>query len=277
MQIIGDIFNFLFYGPIVNILIFIIRLLEASSIPGATGIAIIVMTIVIRLLVWPLMSTQLKSAKKMADLKPHLDLLKEKHKGDKQGLAQAQMALYKEHGVNPAGGCLPALLQIPILIALYQAISTLFSVENLGHINYFLYNKNWILTTPPDPNFLGFNLAVKPSEFASYGLFLLLVPIVTALLQFIQSKMMAPKGVKVYPSDSPREKKDKEEVEDTMAAVQSQMLYMMPLMIGFFSWQFPIGLAIYWNTFTVLGIIQQYQISGWGGLDVWIDKYLKRK
>src|SRR6266498_3835948 len=119
---IGNIFNLIFLGPVVNVLVLIYQGLFALHIPGAVGFSIMILTILIRVLVWPFMSSQIKATKKMADLKPHLDALKEKHKDDKQGLATAQMALYKEHGVNPAGGCLPALIQIPVFIALYQSI-----------------------------------------------------------------------------------------------------------------------------------------------------------
>lgn len=273
MSIIFDTFNFLFYGPVVNLLVFILRVFEASNIPGSLGLSIISLTILIRVALWPLMSAQMRSAKKMADLKPHMDELKKKHKDDKQLLAAAQMALYKEHGVNPAGGCLPALLQIPILIALYQAILALFNTDHLNDgVNKYLYVKDWALQNSPDPYFLGVNLANKPADFATAGLLLLLIPVITAFLQFIQSKMMMANPVKKYPSDSPKEKKEKEGVEDAMASVQTQMMYMMPLMIGFFSWQFPIGLAIYWNTFTILGILQQYRVSGWGGMTSWIQR-----
>ena len=78
--------------------------------------------------------------------------------------------------------------------------------------------------------------------------------------------MTLPKPVKTYPSDSPKEKKEKEGLEESMGQVQSQMVYLMPVMIGFFAYQFPVGLAIYWNAYTILGIIQQHRISGWGGL-----------
>lgn len=273
MQVIGDLFNTLFFAPVINLLIFIIRVLEASQIPGALGISIIVLTVIIRFLVWPFMSAQLKSAKKMADLKPHMDELKKKHGTNKQALATAQMQLYKEHGVNPAGGCLPSLIQIPVIIALYQAILALFSgADGLLKINQLLYFKDWVLTKSPDPYFLGMNLSAKPSDFASAGIYLLLVPVITAVLQFLQSKMMAPQPVKTYPSDSPKEKKEKGDTEDAMVAVQSQMMYLMPVMIGYFAFSFPVGLAIYWNTFTVLGIWQQYLISGWGGLSNWLAK-----
>lgn len=277
MQVIGDIFNTTLFGPIVNLLVAILRGLEFIHLPGSLGFAIILLTVVIRLLVWPFMQTQLKSARKMAELKPQLDALKLKHKGDKQGMAAAQMALYKEHGVNPAGGCVPALIQIPIIIALYQTILAFFDPKGLENINKVLYIKDWHFTSVPNLDFFGLNLAAKPSDFGKIGLFLLLIPIITAVLQLVQSKMMGPeKPLKEYPTDSPKEIKEKEGVGDSMAAMQSQMMYMMPLMVGYFAFQFPIGLALYWNTFTVLGIIQQYKISGWGGLKDWI-KFVKSK
>lgn len=273
---IGEIFNLIFFGPIVNLIVLILHGLELIKIPGALGFSIIILTILIRLVTWPLMSNQLKSAKKMADLKPHLDALKTKHKDDKQGLAAAQMALYKEHGVNPAGGCLPVLIQFPILIALYQTIFAFFSSSSgLEQINKTLYLPWLHLNSTPNLDFFGLNLATKPSEFTQAGFLLLFIPIVTALLQLIQSKMMIPKPVKEYATDIPKEKKEKESTEDMMQSVSSQMMIMMPLMIGYFAFQFPIGLALYWNTLTILGIIQQYLISGWGGLESWI-KFFKR-
>lgn len=271
MQIIFDIFNTFFFGPVLNILVLILHGLNVISIPGAFGFAIIILTILIRLIIWPLMGAQLKSAKKMADLKPHLDDLKRKHKDNKQALAAAQMSLYKEHGVNPAAGCLPMLLQFPVLIALYQTIFAFFSSsEGLAKINSSLYFPWLHLNEVPSLLFFGLNLADKPTT----GL-LILIPLFTAALTFLQSKMMMHSPVKNYPSDSPKEKKEKEGMEDTMSAMQGQMMYMMPVMFGFFAFQFPIGLALYWNILTIVSIIQQYFISGWGGLDSWI-KILKR-
>ncbi|MBI2600098.1 YidC/Oxa1 family membrane protein insertase [Candidatus Daviesbacteria bacterium] len=266
---IGAIFNLIFLGPVINLLVFIFQGLQSLHIPGALGFSIIILTVLIRVLVWPFMSSQMAATKKMADLKPHLDELKKKHKGDKQALATAQMALYKEHGVNPAGGCLPALIQIPVFIALYQAIINILpgADGNIDKINSLLYSPSMKLPSYLDPNFFGINLGIKPSEFSQFGLLLLLVPIITALLTFVQSKMALPVPVKRYPSDSPKEEKEKEGLEESMGQVQSQMVFMMPLMIGYFAFSFPIGLAIYWNTYTILGILQQYQVTGWGGLE----------
>lgn len=266
---IGDIFNLIFLGPIINLLVLIYQGLSVLHIPGALGFSIMILTVLIRILVWPFMSSQIKATKKMADLKPHLDVLKSKHKNDKQALATAQMALYKEHGVNPAGGCLPALIQIPVFIALYQAIINILpegAGGNINHINSLLYFPQLKLPQSLDPNFFGINLGVKPSEFGQYGVLLLLIPLITAALTFVQSKMAMPKLVKKYPSDSPKERSEKEGMEESMTQVQSQMVYLMPIMIGYFAFNFPIGLAIYWNTYTILGIIQQYMVSGWGGM-----------
>lgn len=268
MSAIGDIFNLVFFGPVINILVLIFQGLSVLHIPGALGFAIIALTILIRILVWPFMSSQIKATKKMADLKPHLDELKERHKDDKQALAQAQMALYKEHGVNPAGGCLPALIQIPVFIALYQSIINILpgAGGHIDRINSLLYFPQLRLPQALDPNFLGLNLGLKPSQFTSHGVFLLLVPLVTAGLTFVQSKMTMPAPIKHHRDEPPNETKQKETTEEAMGAVQSQMVYLMPVMIGYFAFSFPIGLAIYWNTYTIAGIIQQYKLTGWGGL-----------
>lgn len=268
----GDIFNLIFLAPLINLLVFIYHFLHNAGIPGALGFAIMGLTVLIRVLVWPFMSSQIKAAKKMSDMKPHMDELKRKHGDDKTALAQAQMALYKEHGVNPAGGCLPALIQIPIFLALYQAILQTLPGGSIDHLNSLLYFPWLKLTSPIDLNFFGVNLGARPDQFGQYGIYLLLIPVLTAALTFIQSKMTLPKPVKEYPSDSPKEKKEKEGMEESMAQVQTQMVYFMPLIIGYFSFTFPIGLAIYWNTYTILGILQQYRIAGWGGMSDWIAK-----
>ncbi len=272
-SVIVEVFNTLFLSPIINIMVLFIHAFSAVGIKESLGLSIIALTAVIKLLVWPLMSSQLRSTRKMADLKPHLDKLKEKHKGDQQKFSAAQMALFKEHGVNPVAGCLPAIIQMPVLIALYQVIFAFFnSSSGLAHINNLTYSFVPDLAKMPSSQFLGIDLSYKPSDFGHYGFLLLLVPVVTAALQFVQSKMMAPSPVKNFPSDSPKEKKEKETKGDATSAMQSQMLYLMPLMIGFFSYGFPVGLALYWNTFTIFGIIQQYKITGLGGLSAWIKK-----
>ena len=219
-----------------------------------------------RFAVWPIMASQIKSTKKMADLRPKLQELQQKHANDKQALATAQMALYKEHGINPASGCLPIILQIAVFIALNQAISHMFQAEKgITEINKLLYSPAWHLNQTPNPHFLGFDLTDKPANFVSHGYGLLLIPIITVALQFALSKMMAPQPVHIYPKDSTEEKKEKEQ-EDIQAAMQTQMTYMMPLMMGYFAFTFPIGTSLYIATISLVGIFQQYMLTGWGSL-----------
>lgn len=270
LNFIGGIFN-AFFVLIVNLLVLMINAANAIHLPGALGLAIILLTILIRAVLWPFMSSQMRLAKKTAELKPLVDELQVKHKEDKQAFALARGQLYKEHGVNPAAGCLPALIQIPIVYSLYQAIQSLLTPKGLDHVNSLLFNRAGHLTHVPDPYFLGMNLGKKPSDFGILSVFIL-VSIITALLQFVQSSMMTPAPVKPYPSDSPKEKKEKESAEDATAAVQSQMRFMLPLMVGYFAFTLPMALPLYWNTLSLVGIFQQYRISGWGSLEKWIGK-----
>jgi YidC/Oxa1 family membrane protein insertase len=271
-------FNKFFIWPILNLLLAIHKIFETIGIPGALGLSIIFLTILVRMIIWPLTAQQLKSAKKMSDLRPKLEDLKKRFGDDKQRLQKEQIALYKEHGVNPASGCLPLVLQIPIFIALYQVLLQVLRVGSqtdlLQQINQIAYHPILRPSGPLDPSFLGFNLGQKPADWSKAGAILLLVPVITGLLQFIQSKMLAaPKEQKVKEHE---EKKGKEKQEELMVAMQSQMTYLMPGMIALFSYGFPLGLSLYWNTFTIFGIIQQYLISGLGGLVDFIP-FLKKK
>lgn len=258
----GEVWTTVFINPIINLLVGFYKLFDWLGIPGALGFAVIGLTVVIRLLLYPLMQAQLRSARKMAKLKPHMDELSQKHKGDKQALQQAQLALYKEHGVNPASGCLPILIQMPVLFALYNVF---FQVLGNGNLEKVLENINRVVYSPAlkldslDLGFFGMNLGVKPSQFQTHGYLLLLVPLVTAGLQYWQTKLMMP----VQPAitkPSPTEK-NVEKKEDTAGDIQKQMAIMTPLLFGYFAFQFPLGLALYWNVFGLFGIIQQIRIN----------------
>jgi len=254
------IWNQLLVWPITNLLMVFYKFCEWLHLPGPLGFAIILLTIAVRLILYPLMQAQLKSAKKMTDMKPHLDELSKKHKDDKQALQQAQLALYKEHGVNPAAGCLPTLIQFPILIALYNVFYQVLGNGNAGKmmedINAIVYNKALQVTTF-DVTFFGMNLGIKPSDWQKFGWWLLLIPVITALLQLYQSKLMTPKT----PKTTEIAKVGEEKKTDTMADMQKQMMLITPIMFGFFAFQLPIGLALYWNIFGLFGIIQQLQVN----------------
>jgi YidC/Oxa1 family membrane protein insertase len=212
----------------------------------------------------------------MQDVAPHIAKLKEKHKGDSKMIQSETMRVYKEFGINPAAGCLPILLQLPLIWALYQVLQDIVKYS-ATQINQVLYSDSLKLAKNWDTTFFGLSLAGSPNHMFKMDLVntwpILLVPILTGVFQFIQSKMMmAPSPKKEDAKVATKEKKS----EDFATAFQSQSLYIFPFMIGFLSFQFPIGLSLYWNTFTIFGIIQQYKISGLGGLEEWIKKWKKK-
>jgi YidC/Oxa1 family membrane protein insertase len=259
--------------PLINILVAFYHALTWLHIPYDLGFAIILMTILIRFLLFPFTHQQLKTSKKMQEIQPHLSKIKEKHKGDMKSQQEATMALYKEHGVNPAAGCLPGIVQIVILLfGLYPALRKILEVspkETVKVINDMLYFPSLHLTQPWNTDFFGFHLGQTPQQqWHTLGLYVLIVPILTALLQFIQSKMMMPA---VQPETKAVAKAGS--AEDFMATFQKQSMYLLPVMIGVFSFNFQVGLSLYWNTFSVFGIIQQYYVSGWGSL----EKFFKKK
>jgi YidC/Oxa1 family membrane protein insertase len=267
--------NVPFYAvPMINALLFVYKGLYLVNFPFALGFSIIIVTILIRIVLYPLTTSQLKAQKKMQELNPHLSRLKAKHKNDSKMLQQETMKLYKEHGVNPAAGCLPVLVQLPVIYSLYGALANIATltpaaVNKLAYFDFLKISKQW------DPNFFGISLGSNPSHLIStIGPIVLLIPALTALFQFIQSKMLfaTPPNPEELVKDVEKKKN-----EDFATAFQSQSLYIFPLMIGFFSYTFPVGLSLYWNTFTIFGIIQQYRVSGLGGIAGWVDKIYGKK
>jgi YidC/Oxa1 family membrane protein insertase len=256
-----DFFNVLFIYPITNVLIACYQLLIQFGVPYALGFAIILLTIVIRLLVYPLASAQIKSTKEMQAMSPKIAAVREKYKDDKKRQQEEMMKLYKEHNMNPAAGCLPILIQIPIFISLYNVLTTIVavsSVEALEKINSVLYSDQLRIAKLWDPTFFGVPLSATPSGlWTTMPIVTILIPLLTAILQFILSKMMVP-------ADQPKTPPKK---DDFQAAFQTQSLYIFPLFIGFFSFTLPVGLSLYWNTFTIFGILQQYLLAGPGGLE----------
>lgn len=286
----GEIFNTVLIHPIINVLVAVYQALSFFHVPYALGFSIIGLTIIIRLVLYPLMASQLKASKKMQDLHPHLKSLKERHKGDTKRIQEETMKLYKEHGINPAAGCLPLLVQLPLLIALYNVLNHVVALKPdaaLRYINGIVYTDSLQLTTVWNTSFFGIPLGQNPSQLISTMPLILLVPVITAAFQFIQSKMMmtvakteeaivehVQKAGKKKTLAKTEDKKD-DMASDFAKTFQTQSLYIFPLMLGYLSYSFPIGLSLYWNTFTLFGILQQYQISGFGGLHDWKHLVLK--
>lgn len=245
----------IFVAPFVNALFGFYYLV------GNLGWAVIIVTVLIRILLFPLLWPSLKSAKKTRELQPKLKKLQEKYKGDKQQLAKAQMELYKQEGVNPLSGCLPQLLQIAVLMLFFWAFNMVsgYSAGNgsTAEINKLLISSYRISEGFAfEPNFLGNNLAMSPSkEFAEGMGSNMILPIGlllgSAILQFLSSKLMMP-AAKV---DKTVVKKTKDKEDDMMSVMRTQSTYMMPAMTLFIGWNFSLGILLYWfvNTLVMLG------------------------
>ncbi|SRR5258708_26835711 len=265
-----NLFDLILINPILNVMVAIYQLLITLHIPSALGFSIVLLTIVIRLILYPFMHQSLKQQKKMQQLTPHINKLREKHKNDAKRLQVEQMALFKEHGVNPAAGCVVMLIQIPILIGLYNVLLRAVHSTSLADINNRLYFESLKLNHLWDTTFFGVSLAHTPSQLLpQVGFGILLVAVLTGGLQLIQSRMMMPPA-----AEMPKKEKDKQ--PDFATTFQTQSMYLLPVMVGFFSFSLPFGLSLYWNTLTIFGIIQQYIVSGWGGLVDWLP-FLKKK
>ncbi len=264
----ANLWNLLLFHPLLNALIGLARL------TGDLGWSIILLTIGLRLVMTPLVIPSLKSSKKMQDLAPELAALKTKFKDNKQGLVAAQAELYKKNGLNPAAGCLPQIIQILVLIALFNAFNTVLKPNGqslVDHLNPILYSINKL---PSDfhlsTSFYGLELT-KPDLIRLPGLPVPLPGIfvlASALIQFASSKMMMPEAKVTAKVAS----KTPEDTDDIMAATQTQMLYMFPLMTILFGYQFQFGLVLYWLIFSAVSVVQQYFASGWGGLTPFIKK-----
>jgi YidC/Oxa1 family membrane protein insertase len=275
----GNFFDTFLNNPIINILLALYHLFSFIHIPYALGFAIIGLTVAIRFILYPLTASQIKTSLQMQKVAPHLKYIKEKHKGDSVKIQQETMRIYKENGVNPAAGCLPVLIQMPLIWSLYYVLQRVIDLKsglNIAGINKLAYFDFLKLQSAWDTSFFGLQLGEMPSKIIStVGPLILLVPILTGVFQFILSKMMIPAKTGVAILEKDIEKKapvDKKDAEDFATAFQTQSMFIFPIMIGFFSFSFPIGLSLYWNTFTIFGIIQQYKITGLGGLSEWIKK-----
>lgn len=254
-----SLWNQILIWPILNILIAIYKIFAVIGLPGSLGLAIIGLTILIRFILYPFTAVQMKSMHKMQTLKPHMDRIREKFKKDKMRQQQEMAKLYKEHGVNPAAGCLPLIIQFPVFIALYNVLLQVVSngdvVKIVDDINKIVYTPFLKIDAPWDPYFLGINLGARPSDWQNGGFILLAIPLITGLLQYWQTRIMMPKTQEALVEKAAENKKV--DSSDFANIMQKQMLYFFPIMIAFASYGFPTGLSLYWNTFSLFGIIQQ--------------------
>ena len=255
-------FNNFFVIPILNLLVLFYTIFNALKIPFAFGFAIIALTALVRVILQPFFHKQMETAKKMQEMRPQLEHLAKKHKDDKKTLQQEQLKLYQQAGINPASGCLYMIIQIPIFIALFNTFNLFLNAKDMtkviAEINNVLYLPFLKIAGTIDPNFFGLNLAQAPQKFGVSVY--LLVPIVTAVLQYYQAKVATPPAP-VTKGETGEIKKETVKQEDFQKAMSTQMKYIFPLLIGWFAWTLPAGLSLYWNVFSIFSIIQYSKLK----------------
>ncbi len=247
--------------PMTNLLLWIYDFLGHG--PNSFGLAIILFTVLIRLVTWPLNAAQVKGAQAMQEFQNNKEWqdIQKKYAKDKEKLAQEQMRIYKDLGINPFASCLPTLVQFPIMIGLYQSVTTAlsatpFDMLYLARTLYpFQVAENII---PLNGKFLWMDLG-RPESIQILGFALPTLALVVALTTYVQSKLTMPT------STNPN---------DQSAMMSKQMTIMMPLMLGWFALNFPSGIAVYFITSNILGVVQ-YAATGranWSSLFPGVDK-----
>lgn len=204
-----------------------------ARVTGSGGLAIILFTIFIKILLTPLTVKSIRSARAMQDLQPKIKAIQKRYGSDRQKVSAETMKLYQAHKVNPMAGCLPMLLQIPVFIGLYTGISDLARGAEGPFTQPFL----WLTSL------------AKPDGMR-------ILPFVAAFFQLIQTRMSLPTG--------------KHKSTDPQQQMMTQMMQFMPITVIFFGWNFYSGLVLYWATQSIFGAIQQYYITGWGALREWL-------
>jgi YidC/Oxa1 family membrane protein insertase len=242
--------NTFILSPMVNVLIWIYNLIFHNF-----GLAIIIFTIVIRLITYPLTAQQLKSQQKMQELQgsKKWQEIQKKFKDDKEKLAQEQMKIYKEMGINPLGSCLPLIIQFPIMIGLYQSItlamaSAPIQLLNLSRNLYSFIPGSQLI--PLNSKFLWMNLGLpeiaSPNALIIMGFAVPIMTIIVVLTTFLQSKLMTP--VQANPGDQ-------------SGQMSKMMNLYMPVLMGWIAYSLASGLALYFIISNILGIAQ-YALMG---------------
>ncbi len=249
------------------------QVLENLSVPAAILWAIVVLTIIVRAALIPLFRKQLVSTRRMQLLQPELREVQKRYKGDRVKAQQAQQELMRERGVNPLAGCLPLLLQLPLLLIMYSVIQNgLTNQDPRAMLEVFgvqLVNLECVNIPPggtaPDPA-LGpcidpiaplLGDVSKPQVLFDWylvpGFGISVLAVISAVLQLVQSRMMLPPA-------------DESAGSDPNARMQRQMMLFLPLISVVYGGFLPAGLFIYWIVATLFSIVQQYLIVGWGGM-----------
>ncbi|MBU1119296.1 YidC/Oxa1 family membrane protein insertase [Patescibacteria group bacterium] len=232
-----ELYNQILVYPLLNFLIMVYNILPWQDM----GLAIIVVTIIIRLLLYPLAQKSFKSQQAMQELQPKIDGIRNKYKGDKNEQAQKVMEFYKENKINPLGSCLPLLLQLPIIFALYQVFRVGLNTESLDNLYSFVARPEVI-----NPVSFGVINLSEPNVYLAFA---------AGIFQFIQAKMILPKTKKG------NKKKKGSSLADMSGLMGKQMTYFMPILTVFIGMSLPAALTMYWVVVTLFAIVQQYIIK----------------
>ena len=237
--------------PILNILALFYKL------TSNLGISIILLTLFIKVILFPFVIPTYKNMKKQKDIKPELDKLKEKYKNDKQKFAEEQLKLFKQHGINPASGCVSQLAMIFVLIGLYQVVqkfSATTLLSNLNPIIYFDFLK-FAEGLKIQTSFLFLDMAHPDTTY--------ILPILSGVVTLVSSAMLLPELTEAEKAA----KKASTDMEDMAYNMQQQMVILAPVMTFIVSISLPSALTLYIFVSTLFGIVQQYyMLGGWGGL-----------
>lgn len=216
-------FTELIYRPLLNLTVFLYQTVGVHDL----GIAIVIITVLVRLILLPMSLKTARSQKAMAELAPEIEQLKKTHKENTPAQSEAIMKLYRDRGVNPLGGCLPLVIQLPILIGMYRVFLHIFDPASLNLLYAFVSNPGAINT-----HTLGIlDISIRNPYLA----------VITGIAQFVQAKMSLSGRTSKSPAD----------------AMSAQMMYILPVMIVVISWNLPAGLALYWLTTTTFSIGEQ--------------------
>ena len=199
---------------------------------GSAGVAIILFTILIKTLLLPLTIRSVRSTAAIQELQPKIKDLQKRYGNDRPRLSAEQMKLYQEYGINPTAGCLPMLLQIPIFFGLY------FAIRDLSTAGVGVWGQGFLWI--PD---------------LSHADPIKVLPILAGVFQFVQTRMTRPAGQKTT---------------DPQQQMMNSMMMFMPLMVVVFGWNFAAGPVLYWVVQAVYSVIQQWLITGWGGMHDWL-------
>lgn len=231
MSSIKYILKLILYKPLFNALIFLVWLMPYHNV----GLAIIILTIIIRLILLPSSMNATRQQKRMRDLQPEIAEIQAKYKDDKQKQSQELMAFYKENKINPLGSCLPLLIQLPILLVLYYVFMNGLSTARFDLLYGFTPRPEFINTM-----FLGLDLA-KPDRW--------ILPIIAGVLQYFQSRQIMPAPPK-----------DQAKGQEMQAAISKQMLYLMPIFTVIIAGRLPAALPLYWAVTTLFAVVQQWYV-----------------